>query len=579
MKQWKLVLVALLAVLLVCVTVGACAEETEHKDSHTTVLNPKVFVEVVDNGSYENHDKVYTQDTFCLDCNKVIKTETVVEQEAHNLIGVTVPSTCTVYGTYKEVCPVCGYSTKETKLTTLADHVTTLHEAVAPKCGKDGTKAYVTCKNCSYIWNETCDKLYDAIPVDPMPAAEHTWAISATVTEPDCVTDGEVIYKCATCGDTKTEKPAALGHFYDESKWEEQVPATCLNDGTDVNKCLRCGKGEIYRTVAKTGHDWAVEPEDLVKKTESVAKKYEIIKASDCTKEGAGYIYCTKCEEVKSVTIPAAGHDWNDWETKDVPDTTNPDECVAKKVATRTCKACTEGKEEVTVSDALDHIWVVLGGTEPTCEEDGQGSRKCLRCDKLEEDVVIPATGHDCEWFVIAEPSKEGDGIEELTCINCGEVFDVRTTPYTDMRYGTTITSFGPCTRDLIGGKTWNRVTPIDLSVEGTFTYPLIASNEFTVGTMTVTIKDGKATVSYKLNSTQIKVKSESLVIFNNLEALRAGTGVAAAVNAPVEVAQFEDGKVIIALKLVADYNAVGAGIRDFSADASQIAAMTGIID
>lgn len=594
MKQWKLVLVALLAVLLVCTSVTALAAETCTHSNTTTYYTGAVDYEY---DSAWQHKMLREQETKCVDCDKVIKTEWVEEKTeacSKSEKQYIKEPTCTEAGKYTVYCTLCGKESDVTEEAALGHKTGKQVKETEPECGKDGNIAYYTCERCGKNFdseNPAADAtpLTTVVPAEKkMQAPEHTWAIKATEAAATCTEKGKVTYECVNCGKIKSEDVDPLGHLFDDTKWEliEDAKPSCLKEGTEVNTCLRCAGaedgGKIYRPVEKTDHTWAAEPADLVKKTvdESVANQYEIIKPSDCENEGSGYIYCTVCGTAKSVVIPAAGHDWNDWEVKEYEeDLTDETVCEPGRYAIRKCKvAGCKGEETKHIADTVYHVFENTEGTDATCTEDGLLKGKCIVCGK-EIETVVPAYGHEYEWIVVAEPSKDGDGVEELTCIWCGDVADVRVTPYTDMRYGTTITSFGPCTRDLIGGKTWNRVTPIDLSVEGTFTYPLIASNEFNVGTMTVTIKDGKATVSYKLNSTQIKVKSESLVIFNNLEALRAGTGVAAAINAPVEVAQFEDGKVIIALKLVADYNAVGAGVRDFSADASQISAMTGIID
>lgn len=600
MKQWKLVLVALLAVLLVCISVTALAEDCEHKE---TILVDSTLITYKPVAGQETlkHDVLVWQDKVCAKCGKLIEaaaaSRVATTQDCTRVSVTTVEKDCTTDEELYIFCTQCGAKTPVVKQEgTALGHKAKNVAEVPATCGKDGVKAYVICERCGKMWDKESGKAIDAPKAIPMIAPAHEY-VSLTAEEKDkdgkpasveatCDTDGYITKKCRFCGDEVKEYKVKTGHNYSDLDWETIKEPSCYEVGYERRVCTICKAAEQIKELPKVGHTY-----ESATKLQNQAPGYEadnigkVVKAATCTADGTGYLYCKVCNKdgAKEATIPATGHKFGEWTYK--PDSKTPT-CTEDLVATHVCtnkdlntgKACTVS-ENVTIAEKLGHSWQIISGTEATCEEAGKVTRYCPICDTTEKDKEVPATGHDCEWFVIAEPSKEGDGIEELTCINCGEVFDVRTTPYTDMRYGTTITSFGPCTRDLIGGKTWNRVTPIDLSVEGTFTYPLIASNEFTVGTMTVTIKDGKATVSYKLNSTQIKVKSESLVIFNNLEALRAGTGVAAAVNAPVEVAQFEDGKVIIALKLVADYNAVGAGIRDFSADASQIAAMTGIID
>ena len=150
------------------------------------------------------------------------------------------------------------------------------------------------------------------------------------------------------------------------------------------------------------------------------------------------------------------------------------------------------------------------------------------------------------------------------------------------MYYNNTITSFGPMTRDLLGGGVWNRVTPLNLADEGMFTYPLIASNLYTVGTATVINEKGTQTISYKLNSPKITVHSEKLVIYPNLNALRTGeNAVALEFGQPGDLKNYfgEDQQVLMAITLKADYDAYAYGIQGFKEDEELIAAMSDLID
>ena len=182
------------------------------------------------------------------------------------------------------------------------------------------------------------------------------------------------------------------------------------------------------------------------------------------------------------------------------------------------------------------------------------------------------------------KPTKTEDGEAVETCSRCGKELGRKKVPYAIMMYNNTICSLGPCTRDLIGGDDWYRVTPLDLSVEGSFTYPLIATNKFTVGTMTVTISNGAMTVTYKLNSNQFNVRSEALVFYSNLEALRKPTTentFSFSFGQPIDIAQTfgEDTRVILSFFMKADYDQLGNGVYGFQADARQINEMVALID
>ena len=96
-----------------------------------------------------------------------------------------------------------------------------------------------------------------------------------------------------------------------------------------------------------------------------------------------------------------------------------------------------------------------------------------------EEVIESPAIGHCFMWMDQKRPN--GVTMSQYVCTVCGSVAEQRVKTTEQMYYNNTITSFGPSIRDLIGGGVWNRVTPLNLAEEGMFTYPLIASNLYTV--------------------------------------------------------------------------------------------------
>jgi len=79
-----------------------------------------------------------------------------------------------------------------------------------------------------------------------------------------------------------------------------------------------------------------------------------------------------------------------------------------------------------------------------------------------------------------------------------------------------TVCSFGPQFRDVSPRMTklWYMFTPLDLSTDGTQTFDLIAGNQFVIGKVSVTVKNGKFQVDYQYNSTRIEVGREYFNIF-----------------------------------------------------------------
>ena len=117
----------------------------------------------------------------------------------------------------------------------------------------------------------------------------------------------------------------------------------------------------------------------------------------------------------------------------------------------------------------LGHVLVDQVVVRPTCKTQGYKNQPCTRCGEIvNAGVVVPATGHKGKWIVTTPATPKANGEKKLICQSvgndgkvCGEILDTKAIVYSEMMYNNTLTGFGPCTRDLIGGKTWNRVTPL----------------------------------------------------------------------------------------------------------------------
>ena len=63
-------------------------------------------------------------------------------------------------------------------------------------------------------------------------------------------------------------------------------------------------------------------------------------------------------------------------------------------------------------------------------------------------------------------------------------------------------------------------MAPFDASKDGRQTFELVASNNYIVGTVTLTIRDGKITLDYTLNSNTIDVTLEFFTILPEIDAI-----------------------------------------------------------
>ena len=103
-------------------------EATGHK--HTSVINA-VEATCTQTG--------YTGDTFCTDCNSVIKNGTVTEKTAHSYSTAVTAPACTTDGYTTHTCSVCGYSYTDSKTPALG-HTDKNNDGKCDRCGEETGK-------------------------------------------------------------------------------------------------------------------------------------------------------------------------------------------------------------------------------------------------------------------------------------------------------------------------------------------------------------------------------------------------------------------------------------------------------
>ncbi len=477
-----------------------------------------------------------------------------IKPAAHKWVaGDKVAPTCTEKGYTNYACSVCDETAKFDY--TNAKHDKVNHAKVEATCGTPGHWDYVSCKGCDVLW-----------------------------------TSAGVVVKWA---DLVIPVNANLHEYNEYNGWYTTKPATCTLNGEEAINCIHCGH-KVTRVIETKGHTYG-KASDLSKSAKGVVNGIGYVtKATTCTEDGEGWLECKVChEQTKQVTIPARGHAWGTWSY------TGRATCTEDQTATRKCGWDGAHTETKVIAKATGHAWQVLTGTEPTCDKDGKVTRYCPACNTKEENKKIAALGCDytkvvnvvastctekgytvvtcsrCEkdtknvnykdalghayTWVTTPATPSANGKSEYTCDNCGHVADTKTVKYTKWYYNNTMTSDGPSTRELVGGNDWYRVTPVDLTVDGVYTYDLVASNKYVVGTVTITVNAGTLTVSYKAKA-DVDVKDESLLIYTSKENLAAGSAVTAPVGSAINIAETfgAETQVLVSLILTGDYDAAG---------------------
>ena len=272
-------------------------------------------------------------------------------------------------------------------------------------------------------------------------AASGNYAVSARIDFSKDADDNDV--PSTVSGGTVTVQGAPAPCKHEKTEWTETKKATCTEKGEKVEKCSACGAEIKKEEIPATGHDKGAWSET---------------KKPTCTEKGEKALKCTVCNAVlKTEEIPATGHDKGAWsETK-----------------------------------------------KPTCTEKGEKALKCTVCNAVLKTEEIPAAGHDKgKWVVTKKATKTEKGEKALKCTICGAVLKTEEIPVVTANWmrNQSACSLGIRFRDLENKLTnkWYMFTPVKLT-EGEQTMDLIAANCYKVGTVTLTVAEGKAKVSLNL--------------------------------------------------------------------------------
>lgn len=365
-----------------------------------------------------------------------------------------------------------------------------------------GTKGTITLKVKDGAAAGTYDVTayaYDFIDVDENPvsvsvaggsvtveatACAHTWNDGKVTKEPTCEEAGVKTYTCTKCKQTKTEPVKALNHDKTETITKE---ATCGADGEKTTTCSRCDFKKTEKIPATGKHTY----------------EGKITIEATCTDKGEMTFTCSVCDDKYTEEINAKGHNPGADLNEKQPTCTKPGYKFF------TCTVCGIEVKESEIPPTGKHIYEVTEEVPATCTEDGKRVSACTYegCDVTQTEK-LQKLGHDwTEWIVNEEANTKTH-----TCNTCHKSETQSLSTY----YTMTVCSYGIRFRDLENPvtKDWYMFTPIDLSVEGEQTIDLIAGNMHQIGTATIRVKDGKVTVTTKVNNTHSIVYAEKFLTF-----------------------------------------------------------------
>ena len=154
---------------------------------------------------------------------------------------------------------------------------------IVGNCGVDGEILY-TCTKC----NDTKTEIVPA-------TGEHGWDDGVEIVAPTESSNGQLKYTCSVCSMTKTEDVPAIGHNWDAGI---VVPPTCTEKGYTRYTCTDVGCGKSYDAyfVNEIGHSY----DDGVE-TKHPSLTAEGVLTFSCVRDG--------CDEFYTQALPKATYD------------------------------------------------------------------------------------------------------------------------------------------------------------------------------------------------------------------------------------------------------------------------------
>lgn len=206
----------------------------------------------------------------CNRCNEDVEEEEEIPAAGHKLLAPVKENvkaaTCEKEGSHDEVayCSVCKKAIeKETVTDPATGHDWDEENPVEQTC--KGT--LYKCKKCGQLRKDEETK------------AEHNWELTKTTKAATCTEDGEGVYTCKFCKETKEDAIPALGH-----SWSIIVKKpTCTEPGVQGGTCSRCKEMSESEEIPALGHTY--------NKEDTTAKVYW-----NAAHDGTGYVvYTTPC--------------------------------------------------------------------------------------------------------------------------------------------------------------------------------------------------------------------------------------------------------------------------------------------
>lgn len=274
-------------------------------------------------------------------------------------------------------------------------------EAKDASCAHVGNVGHYHCQKCG----KNFDKNYNELETVSIPKLNHTWD-DGVVTPATCEQNGETLYTCVVCKDTKSVTIAATGH--DWNVGEIVLAPTCSLPGFRELTCLNCNQ---TRTVEMA----------------MLSHTPQLIPAVAPTCESAGNTAGEKCSVCGLIIesdkyIAPLGHSFGEWETLIAA----TDDHAGLEI--RTCTVC-NNKSETRDIEQKEHVW----GEWQYNYDNGTHTRKCQNKD-CENNVDTQSCVYN--QGEVALPTCTRGGFTTYTCQLCKHAISGEPTEALGHNYG-----------------------------------------------------------------------------------------------------------------------------------------------
>ena len=171
--------------------------------------------------------------SYVYSCSRCAYTETVaIGADALETETVVSASTCTVAGSEKQVCTLCG-ATVSTKILPATGHQfdTAFTVDVPATCTVDGSQS------------RHCQKCNVQVATETIPASGHAWGEWAVTNAPTCTAQGVETRVCANdASHTETRAVAKISHNDANGDGRCDVCGTNTGNVETAERCKYCGK-------------------------------------------------------------------------------------------------------------------------------------------------------------------------------------------------------------------------------------------------------------------------------------------------------------------------------------------------